>query len=197
MKKYFFLLVAIVSANTVLGQVEEAFSSMVKYRSIGPFRGGRSVAASGVVQDPLTYYMGTTGGGLWKTEDAGQHWNNVSDGFFNTGSVGAVAVSESHPNIIYVGMGEHAPRGVMTTYGDGVYKSLDGGKTWQHLGLEATQHISRIRIHPSNPDIVYVAAQGALHGPNPERGIYKTTDGGKNWVKQLFVNTLRYRSIRC
>ena len=190
MKKYFFLLVAIASANIVLGQVEEAFSSMVKYRNIGPFRGGRSVAASGVVQDPLTYYMGTTGGGLWKTEDAGQHWNNVSDGFFNTGSVGAVAVSESHPNIIYVGMGEHAPRGVMTTYGDGVYKSLDGGKTWQHLGLEATQHISRIRIHPSNPDIVYVAAQGALHGPNPERGIYKTTDGGKNWVKQLFVNTL-------
>ena len=111
MKKYFFLLVAIASANIVLGQVEEAFSSMVKYRNIGPFRGGRSVAASGVVQDPLTYYMGTTGGGLWKTEDAGQHWNNVSDGFFNTGSVGAVAVSESHPNIIYVGMGEHAPRG--------------------------------------------------------------------------------------
>ena len=91
MKKYFFLLVAIASANIVLGQVEEAFSSMVKYRNIGPFRGGRSVAASGVVQDPLTYYMGTTGGGLWKTEDAGQHWNNVSDGFFNTGSVGAVA----------------------------------------------------------------------------------------------------------
>ena len=190
MKKYFFLLVAIASANIVLGQVEEAFSSMVKYRNIGPFRGGRSVAASGVVQDPLTYYMGTTGGGLWKTEDAGQHWNNVSDGFFNTGSVGAVAVSESHPNIIYVGMGEHAPRGVMTTYGDGVYKSLDGGKTWQHLGLDATQHISRIRIHPSNPDIAYVAAQGALHGPNPERGIYKTTDGGKSWVRQLFVNDL-------
>ena len=190
MKKQLFFLLVLATVPSVFGQVQEALSKAVQYRNIGPFRGGRSVAASGVVQLPMVYYMGTTGGGLWKTEDAGQHWNNVSDGFFNTGSVGAVAVSESHPDIVYVGMGEHAPRGVMTTYGDGVYKSLDGGKTWQHLGLEATQHISRIRIHPSNPDIAYVAAQGALHGPNQERGIYKTTDGGKNWVKQLFVNTL-------
>ena len=190
MKKHFFFLLLLAIVQTVFGQQQEILSKAVHYRNIGPFRGGRSVAASGVVQHPMVYYMGTTGGGLWKTEDAGQHWNNVSDGFFNTGSVGAVAVSESHPDIIYVGMGEHAPRGVMTTYGDGVYKSLDGGKTWQHMGLEATQHISRIRIHPSNPDIVYVAAQGALHGPNQERGIYKTIDGGKNWVKQLFVNSL-------
>ena len=172
MKKQFLFLLALATVQTVFGQQQEVLSKAVHYRNIGPFRGGRSVAASGVVQDPLTYYMGTTGGGLWKTEDAGQHWNNVSDGFFNTGSVGAVAVSESHPNIVYVGMGEHAPRGVMTTYGDGVYKSLDGGKTWQHLGLEATQHISRIRIHPSNPDIVYVSAQGALHGPNHRIGLY-------------------------
>lgn len=190
MKKQFLFLLALATVQTVFGQQQEVLSKAVHYRNIGPFRGGRSVAASGVVQQPMVYYMGTTGGGLWKTEDAGQHWNNVSDGFFNTGSVGAVAVSESHPDIVYVGMGEHAPRGVMTSYGDGVYKSLDGGKTWQHLGLEATQHISRIRIHPSNPDIVYVAAQGALHGPNQERGIYKTTDGGKNWEKQLFVSSL-------
>ena len=190
MKKQFLFLLALATVQTVFGQQQEVLSKAVHYRNIGPFRGGRSVAASGVVQHPMVYYMGTTGGGLWKTEDAGQHWNNVSDGFFNTGSVGAVAVSESHPDIVYVGMGEHAPRGVMTSYGDGVYKSLDGGKTWQHLGLEATQHISRIRIHPSNPDIVYVAAQGALHGPNQERGVYKTTDGGKNWEKQLFVSSL-------
>jgi hypothetical protein len=106
------------------------------WRNIGPLRGGRSVTATGVVQNQLTYYMGTTGGGVWKTEDAGQTWNNISDGFFKTGSVGAVAVAESDPNVVYVGMGEHAPRGVMSSYGDGVYKSTDAGKTWKHMGLE-------------------------------------------------------------
>ncbi|OOG76168.1 glycosyl hydrolase [Algoriphagus sp. A40] len=162
----------------------------LKYRNIGPFRGGRSVAASGVVNDPLTYYFGTTGGGVWKTSDAGQHWENISDGFFTTGSVGAVAVAESNANIVYVGMGEHAPRGVMTSYGDGVYKSTDAGKTWKKLGLEKTQHISRIQIHPTNPDIVYVAAQGALHAPNEDRGVYKSIDGGLTWEKVLFVDNM-------
>ena len=162
----------------------------VKFRNIGPFRGGRSVTASGVIGDPLTYYMGTTGGGLWKTEDAGQRWFNISDGFFKTGSVGAVAVSESDPNVVYCGMGEHAPRGVMTSYGDGVYKSTDAGKTWKKIGLEGTQHISRIIIHPKNPDVVYVAAQGPLHGNSSDRGIYKSTDGGKSWKKVLYVNDL-------
>jgi len=166
------------------------YFSPVKYRNIGPFRGGRSVTASGVVGDPLTYYMGTTGGGLWKTDDAGQHWNNISDGFFKTGSVGAVTVSESDPNVIYCGMGEHAPRAVMTSHGDGVYKSTDAGKTWKHIGLEKTQHISRIIIHPKNTDIVFVAAQGALYDGNEERGIYKSIDGGKNWKKVLYVNKL-------
>ena len=165
-----------------------AYMSAAKYRCIGPFRGGRSVTATGVVGDPLTYYMGTTGGGLWKTDDAGQHWKNISDGYFTTGSVGAVAVSESHPNIVYCGMGEHAPRGVMTHHGDGVFKSIDGGKTWEQLGLETTQHIARIVIHPENPDLVYVAAQGALYSRSDERGIYKSEDGGKNWTKVLFVN---------
>ncbi|MFN7116647.1 MAG: glycosyl hydrolase [Saprospiraceae bacterium] len=165
--------------------LSEAFKP-VKYRNIGPFRGGRSVCASGVVGDPLTYYMGTTGGGLWKTEDAGHTWKNISDGYFKTGSVGAVAVSTSDPNIVYVGMGEHAPRGVMTSYGDGVYKSTDAGKTWKHLGLKETQHISRIIIHPKNPDVVYVAAQGQLHGNNAERGVYKSTDGGVTWKKILY-----------
>lgn len=160
----------------------------LKWRNIGPFRGGRSVASSGVIGDPLTYYMSTTGGGLWKTEDAGQHWANISDGYFQTGSVGAVAVAESDPNIVYVGMGEHAVRGVMTTYGDGVYKSIDAGKTWQKMGLELTRQIAGIAIHPKDPNIVYVAAQGALYGPSEERGVYKSTDGGASWKRVLFVD---------
>ncbi|MDX1629210.1 MAG: glycosyl hydrolase [Fulvivirga sp.] len=174
----------------LLGQSAEEYFEPLKYRNIGPFRGGRSVCATGVPGDPMTYYMGTTGGGLWKTSDAGQRWDNISDGYFKTGSVGAVAVAPSQTNIVYVGMGEHAPRGVMTSYGDGVYKSIDGGNTWKHLGLEKTQHISRIIIHPNNPDILWVAAQGAIFGPTAERGIYKSTDGGNTWRKVLFVNEL-------
>jgi photosystem II stability/assembly factor-like uncharacterized protein len=175
---------------SLMAQEANSYFKPLKYRNIGPFRGGRSVGSTGVVNDPLTYYMGTTGGGVWKTEDAGQSWHNISDGYFKTGSVGAVAVSESNPNIVYVGMGEHAVRGVMTSYGDGVYKSTDAGKTWTHIGLEKTQHISRIVIHPKNPDIVLVAAQGALHGATKERGVYKSVDGGKTWKKVLYVNDL-------
>jgi photosystem II stability/assembly factor-like uncharacterized protein len=160
----------------------------LKWRSIGPFRGGRSNCATGVVGDPKTYYMGTTGGGVWKTDDMGISWRNVSDGFFKTGSVGAVAVSESDPNVVYVGMGEHAVRGVMTSPGDGVYKSTDAGKTWKKVGLDQTQHISRIAIDPKNPNIVLVAAQGTLYAPSQQRGIYKSTDGGGTWKNVLFVN---------
>ena len=160
----------------------------VKWRSIGPFRGGRSVTAVGVVGDMSTYYMGTTGGGIWKTDDIGNTWTNISDGYFTTGSVGAIAVSQSDPNIVYVGMGEHAVRGVMTHHGDGVYKSTDAGKSWKKIGLELTQHISRISIHPKNPDIVFVAAQGALYGSSQERGIYRSQDGGKTWNKVLYVD---------
>ncbi|MEQ8809353.1 MAG: glycosyl hydrolase, partial [Imperialibacter sp.] len=189
--KYFRLfLLLLVSASLSYGQNLDSVFQTLKFRNIGPFRGGRSVTASGVVGDPLTYYMGTTGGGVWKTEDAGAYWKNISDGFFEMGSVGAVAVSESDPNVVYVGMGEHAPRGVMTSYGDGMYKSTDAGKTWKKTGLEKTQHIARVVIHPKNPDIVFVAAQGALHGPTQDRGIYKTTDGGVTWTKVLFVNDL-------
>jgi photosystem II stability/assembly factor-like uncharacterized protein len=165
-----------------------AFFKPVKWRSIGPFRGGRSVCGSGVVSDPTTYYMGTTGGGVWKTDDMGLTWRNISDGFMKTGSVGAIAVSESNPNMVYVGMGEHAPRGVMTHHGDGVYKSMDAGKTWSKMGLDSTQHISRIVIHPQNPDVALVAAQGALYSASKQRGIYKTTDGGKTWTNVLYVN---------
>ncbi|ULQ52357.1 WD40/YVTN/BNR-like repeat-containing protein [Flavihumibacter fluvii] len=160
----------------------------VKFRNIGPFRGGRSVTATGVSGNDKVYYMGTTGGGVWKTADAGLSWTNISDGYFNTGSVGAVAVAESDPNVIYVGMGEHAPRGVMTSYGDGVYKSTDAGKTWKHIGLSTSRQIATIRIHPSNPDILYVAVQGALNGPSEDRGIYQSVDGGTTWKKILYVN---------
>lgn len=182
------IFVLLFSTSILFAQQAEEFFTPIKYRNIGPFRGGRSVAAMGVVDDPLTYYMGTTGGGLWKTSDAGAHWSNISDDFFKTGSVGAIAVSESNPNIVYVGMGEHAIRGVMTSYGDGVYKSTDAGKTWQHLGLAKTEQISRIIIHPTNPEIVYVAAQGKYPSPTQERGIYKSIDGGKTWKQTLFVN---------
>lgn len=174
-------------ATTPALSVESYFRSL-QWRNIGPHRGGRSVASSGVRGNDQVYYMGTTGGGVWKTINAGQAWFNISDGSFKTGSIGAVAVSESDPNVIYVGAGEHAPRGVMTSYGDGVYKSTDAGKTWKKMGLDLTRHISGIRIHPQNPDIVYVAAQGALHGPTADRGVYKSTNGGISWEKILYVD---------
>ncbi len=160
----------------------------LQWRNIGPFRGGRSVAVSGVPGNPMTYYMGSTGGGVWKTEDAGFTWNNISDGVFRTGSIGAISVAPSDPNILYVGTGEHAVRGVMTTHGDGVYKSTDGGKTWKYIGLPDSRHISEIRIHPEDPNIVFVAVQGAVFGRNEHRGVYKTTDGGSTWRKVLYIN---------
>ena len=175
---------AVAATDTVLN----SYFKPLKWRNIGPFRGGRSVTSCGVVSNPMQYYMGTTGGGVWKTENAGWTWTNISDGFFKTGSVGAVAVAESDPNVVYVGMGEHAPRGVMSSYGDGVYKSTDAGKTWKKLGLDLTRSVSYIRIHPNNPDIVYVGAQGAMHGAGEDRGVYKSTDGGINWKKVLYVD---------
>lgn len=146
------------------------------------------MTATGVVGNPTTYYMGTTGGGLWKTEDMGISWANISDGFFKTGSVGAVAVAESDPNIMYVGMGEHAVRGVMTHHGDGVYKSTDAGKTWKKMGLDQSQHIARIVIHPKDLNTVFVAVQGALYSKSSQRGIYKSTDGGVTWKNVLYVD---------
>ncbi|MCB0462696.1 MAG: glycosyl hydrolase [Flavobacteriaceae bacterium] len=160
----------------------------LKWRNIGPFRGGRSVTSTGVVGQPNVYYMGSTGGGIWKTVDAGNTWLNVSDGFLKTGTVGAIAVSESDPNVVIAGMGEHAARGVMTSMGDGVYKSTDAGKTWTHIGLDNSRHISDVIIHPTNPDLIYVTAQGAQYGPSTERGVYRSTDGGKNWERVLYIN---------
>ena len=160
--------------------------SAMEYRSIGPFRGGRSCAVAGVEGKANLYYFGATGGGVWKTEDGGATWANISDGFFG-GSIGAIAVSESDPNVIYVGGGEQTVRGNVSS-GYGMWKSVDAGTTWENIGLNDSRHIGRIRIHPKDPDIVYVAAMGNLYKPNAERGIFKSMDGGKSWKKVLFVN---------
>jgi photosystem II stability/assembly factor-like uncharacterized protein len=160
----------------------------MEWRNVGPFRGGRSNAVAGVRGRPNTFYFGGTGGGVWKTTDGGENWRNVSDGFFKTGSVGAIDVSESDPNVVYVGMGEHAVRGVTTSHGDGVYKSTDAGRTWTHLGLDRTRQISRIRVHPRDPDLVYVAAQGSPYGATEDRGIFRSSDGGTTWEKVHYVS---------
>ncbi|MGA9853544.1 MAG: glycosyl hydrolase [Gammaproteobacteria bacterium] len=165
----------------------DPYLSALQWRLIGPFRGGRSVAVAGVASEPRTFYFGATGGGVWKTTDGGISWQNVSDKFFKTSPVGALAVAPSDPNVIYAGMGESAIRGDMIT-GDGIYKSMDAGKAWQHMGLENTHVISEIVVAPDDPDTVYVAALGHVFGPNSERGIYKSTDGGKTWKKVLYKN---------
>ncbi len=158
-----------------------------QYRLIGPFRGGRVGAVEGIKDQPNVYYFGSTGGGVWKTVDGGINWQNVSDGFFKTGSVGAIDVADSDSNIVYVGMGEETVRGNVSS-GDGVYKSMDAGKTWKNIGLGDTQQISRVRVHPKNPNIVYVAAIGHLWGKNEQRGIFRTKDGGATWEKILYRN---------
>ncbi|MDQ3908197.1 MAG: hypothetical protein M3268_07615, partial [Acidobacteriota bacterium] len=162
---------------------------ILQWREIGPWRGGRVTAVAGVPSQPMVYYFGATGGGVWKTTDGGANWEPISDGFFNTGSVGAIGVAESDPNVIYVGMGESPIRGNVS-HGDGVYKSMDGGRTWKHVGLEDTRQISRVRVHPRNPDLVYVAAQGHVWAPNDQRGIFRSKDGGKTWEKILFRSNI-------
>ncbi|MBC6994284.1 glycosyl hydrolase [Neolewinella lacunae] len=167
--------------------LDEAYSGLA-FRNIGPFRGGRTNAVTGVPGNPLRYYFGGVGGGVWQTDDAGQSWFNITDGQLNTSSVGAIAVAPSDPNVLYLGTGEHAVRGVMTSAGDGVYKSTDAGKTWTHLGLEDSRHIAEIRVHPRDPDLVYVAVQGALHGDSETRGVYRSKDGGENWERILYYD---------
>jgi photosystem II stability/assembly factor-like uncharacterized protein len=168
--------------------IEPQSISAMEWRNIGPFRGGRVTAVEGVPSRPLTFYMGAPGGGVWRTTDGGTSWNNISDGWFKTGSVGAIAVSPSDPNVIYAGMGEHCVRDVTVSHGDGVYKSTDGGKTWNQIGLPKTRHISSVQIHPENPEIVYVGAQGSPWGTHAERGVYRSKDGGKNWTLVLHTN---------
>jgi photosystem II stability/assembly factor-like uncharacterized protein len=193
MKKILFLAVCIffsanakVNAQKKATQVSNDNFSAVKWRNIGPFRGGRSAAVTGVAGKANLFYMGATGGGVWKTTDAGGTWQNISDGFFG-GSVGAVAVSESDNNVMYVGMGEKTVRGNVSS-GDGVWKSENAGKTWRHIGLKNSRHIPRMRIHPKNSDIVFAGVMGDLYKPTQDRGVYKTTDGGETWRKVLFSN---------
>ncbi len=173
-------------AGPVTVQYDTALYGGIQWRSIGPYRGGRSSTVTGVPGKPDLYYFGSAGGGVWETKDGGQTWGNISDGYFG-GSVGAVAVSEYDNNVIYVGGGEKTVRGNVS-YGYGVWKTTDAGKTWENVGLNESRHIGRIRIHPRNPDIVYVAAMGNLFAPHEQRGVFRSTDGGKNWEKILFAN---------
>ena len=191
--KYILTLTALIFSINTFGQskkskinYDESLYNSIEYRLIGPFRGGRAGTAVGVLNNPNLYYMGTAGGGVWKTQDAGSTWEPISDGYFG-GSIGAIAVSESDPNIIYVGEGEQTLRGNVSS-GHGMWKSTDAGETWQYIGLPKSEHISRIRIHPENPEIVYVGVIGNLWKPNPERGLFKTNDGGMTWEKILYVS---------
>src|SRR5258706_267845 len=166
------------------GKPEDKLFKGMKYRLIGPFRGGRSLTAAGIPGDPTTYYFGATGGGVWKSTDGAMTWSPVFDKE-GSGSIGSLAVANSDRNTIYVGTGGACIRGNIS-HGDGVYKSLDGGKTWKNIGLRDSRAIGKVIINPNNPDIVFVAALGHPYGPNTERGIFRTTDGGKNWEKVLY-----------
>ncbi|WP_378185945.1 WD40/YVTN/BNR-like repeat-containing protein [Aquimarina sp. W85] len=167
-------------------EIDTKYYDGLEYRLIGPFRGGRSAAVTGVPNKPNLFYFGATGGGVWKTTDGGRSWSNISDGYFG-GSIGAITVAQSDPNVIYVGGGEKTLRGNVSS-GYGVWKSVDAGKTWSQSGLPKSRHIPRIRVHPTNPDIVYAAVLGNIYKPTQERGVYKSIDGGKNWNKILFAN---------
>ncbi|MFK5958026.1 MAG: glycosyl hydrolase [Lutibacter sp.] len=193
MKKYVLLVGCIllfsahkVNAQKIVSKFSEEYYKSIEWRNIGPFRGGRSAAVTGVPNKANLFYFGAAGGGVWKTTDAGNTWSNISDEFFG-GSVGAIAVSESDNNVMYVGNGEVTVRGNVSS-GDGMWKSVNAGKSWEHIGLEKSRHIPRVRIHPKNADIVFVAVLGDLYKPTSERGIYKSIDGGKNWKKVLFAN---------
>ena len=183
------ILLLIFSTNSSYSQeisTEQLYESL-EWKFAGPYRGGRSTAVSGVISKPYTFYMGTTGGGVWKTTDAGNNWKNISDGQITVGSIGAISVSESDENVIYVGTGSADPRGNISI-GNGIYKSVDSGENWEFIGLPKAGLIGKIEIHPRNSDIVYVAALGNIFGPNAERGVYKTVDGGKNWKKVYFIS---------
>ncbi len=180
------LLAVVVFANDASAQIDPALYENLEYRSVGPNRGGRSAAVTGVLGQPDLYYQGATGGGIWRTTDSGGTWENISDGYFGS-SIGAIAVSAWDNNVIYVGGGEKTVRGNVS-YGTGMWKSEDAGKTWASIGLTDSERIPRIAIHPKNPDLVYAAVLGHLHGPNENRGVYRSKDGGDSWEKILYVN---------
>ena len=180
-------LVLAFAASPATAQIDASHVAALRYRNIGPFRGGRVTAVAGHRRQLCTFYMGATGGGVWKTTDCGDSWRNISDGFFSTGSIGAIAVAESDPNVIYVGTGSAAIRSNVIQ-GRGVYKSTDAGKTWTFTGLRHAGQIGSLRVHPQNPDVAYVAALGQPFGSNAERGVFRTRDGGKTWQKVLFIN---------
>ncbi|HVG22912.1 MAG TPA: glycosyl hydrolase [Thermoanaerobaculia bacterium] len=176
----------LLTATLTAATFDPAQFTSLKWRDIGPYRGGRSAAVEGVPSQRNVYYFGSVGGGVWKTLDGGETWKPVSDGFFG-GSIGAVAVSDWDPNVVYVGTGEKTVRGNVSE-GDGMWKSTDAGKTWMHVGLSDSRHIPRVRIHPRNPDLVYAAVLGHLFGPSQERGVYRSANGGRTWERVLFVN---------
>jgi len=181
------LLLSLALTATLAAQpYDPARFKAMEWREIGPYRGGRVAAVEGIVSQPNTYYFGSVGGGVWKTTDGGESWSSVSDGFFG-GSIGAVAVSEWDPNVVFVGGGEKTVRGNVS-HGDGMWKSTDAGKTWKNVGLTDSRHIPRVRIHPRDPDTVYAAVLGHLFGPSRQRGVYRTRDGGKNWERILYIN---------
>jgi len=159
----------------------------LEFRELGPYRGGRVTTVAGVPQAPHTFYFGASGGGVWKTTTAGRRWENISDGAFEAGSIGAVAVAPSDPRVIWVGTGSAAPRGNVSP-GIGVYRTTDGGESWAHVGLPDAGLIDRIRVHPTDPDVAYVAALGRIFRPHPQRGVFRTTDGGRTWEKVLFIS---------
>ena len=197
------VLIGLVAAPLALGQgshrdydehfdeanvtVPTEYYEEMSFRAVGFTRGGRSTAAVGVPGDPLSYYFGGTGGGVFKTSDAGHNWTNVSDGFFGVGAVGAIAVAPSDVNVVYVGTGSTCPRGNISV-GDGMYRSTDAGKTWTHVGLRHAGQIGAIAVHPDNPDVAYAAALGYIFGTNEDRGIFRTKDGGATWEKVFFLS---------
>lgn len=180
------ILFGIYSETTTAQTYDESLYDALEYRLIGPFRGGRSAAVTGVPNKPNLFYFGATGGGVWKTKNGGRSWENMSDGFFG-GSIGSIEVATSDPNVIYVGGGEKTVRGNVSS-GYGVWKTEDAGKTWTQSGLEKGRHIPRIAVHPKNHDVVFAAVLGNIYKPTQERGVYKSTDGGKNWRRTLFAN---------
>ena len=181
-----YLLLTLICAHAGFGQVHESLLKGMQYRLVGPFRGGRVLAVTGIPGDPQTYYFGAAAGGVWKSIDGGAHWTPQFDKQ-DIASVGSIAVAPSDPNILYVGSGEGCLRGDIT-YGNGVYRSNDAGKTWTNIGLKDSRHIPRVLIDPHDPNIVLVAALGHAFAPNSERGVYRTTDGGKTWTKVLNVD---------